>query len=344
MQIKNYRFKLLLIFIVLVLLRGNDFAFENFYSPTASRFKIGVITDEWHDGFRDRIVPVKIYYPHNDKYNPIIIFSHGLGGSRDNYGYLGTYWAARGYVVVHLQHKGSDSTLIETKEVLQTLRNMKNAVLDYSNYSNRPLDVKFALDELTRRSKGAFENIYKHMDFNNIGIAGHSFGAYTVLSIAGQAVGRGDAITYYGPDKRIKAGIAMSSDPAPVENIDTAYNKITIPIFHMTGTKDELKTGSLKDDALIGKTKAEERRLAFDYTHNAPAYLLIFKEGDHRLFSGLKRKRENEHDEEYRNIICAASTAFWDSILMQNQEAKMWFTGEELLKLLNGAGTFEQKP
>ena len=38
----------------------------------------------------------------------MIVFSHGLGGTRDGYEYLGRHWASYGYVSVHLQHKGSD--------------------------------------------------------------------------------------------------------------------------------------------------------------------------------------------------------------------------------------------
>ena len=43
---------------------------------------------------------------------PVVLFSHGLGGSREGYGYLGSYWAAHGYVAVHLQHIGSDETML----------------------------------------------------------------------------------------------------------------------------------------------------------------------------------------------------------------------------------------
>jgi len=63
----------------------------------------------WHDANRDRDVPVKIYSPKSGNGPfPVIIFSHGLVGSREGYEYLGRHWASRGYVSVHLQHYGSD--------------------------------------------------------------------------------------------------------------------------------------------------------------------------------------------------------------------------------------------
>ena len=44
---------------------------------------------------------------------PVIIFSHGLGGSRDGYEYLGRHWASHGYVSVHSTHIGSDTSALK---------------------------------------------------------------------------------------------------------------------------------------------------------------------------------------------------------------------------------------
>src|SRR5271170_3301939 len=77
---------------------------------TAERYSVEVLRYEWFDASRNRKVPVKIYYPNtSDGVFPVIIFSHGLGGSREGYEYLGRHWAACGYVSVHVQHLGSDN-------------------------------------------------------------------------------------------------------------------------------------------------------------------------------------------------------------------------------------------
>ena len=66
----------------------------------------------WQDAARDRPVPVKIYSPATGKGPfPVIVFSHGLGGSREGYEYLGRQWASQGYVAVHVEHLGSDTFL-----------------------------------------------------------------------------------------------------------------------------------------------------------------------------------------------------------------------------------------
>ena len=73
---------------------------------------VAEFTAEWTDTRRDREIPVRIYHPKDAEGKlAIVIFSHGLGGSRDGYRYLGTHWAGHGYVSVHLQHKGSDTAV-----------------------------------------------------------------------------------------------------------------------------------------------------------------------------------------------------------------------------------------
>lgn len=70
---------------------------------------MGVINLDWVDQARHRPVPARIYYPQDGAGPfPVIIFSHGLGGSREGYEYLDRFWASPGYVSVHIQHSGSD--------------------------------------------------------------------------------------------------------------------------------------------------------------------------------------------------------------------------------------------
>ena len=77
------------------------------YLPDRPLRKVATLLLTWHDPARNRDVPVKIYYPENARSAcPMIIFSHGLGGSRLGYSYLGQYWAGCGYISVHLQHHG----------------------------------------------------------------------------------------------------------------------------------------------------------------------------------------------------------------------------------------------
>src|SRR5439155_21437910 len=74
------------------------------YAPERKLATTDFLRFDWKDAKRDRDVPVKIYFP-TDAAGPVpvVIFSHGLGGTREHYEYVGRQWAANGYVVVHLQ-------------------------------------------------------------------------------------------------------------------------------------------------------------------------------------------------------------------------------------------------
>ena len=255
------RFSILLIACVTLSLAVLHAGESSDYRPAAATHSVATWSGDWLDQDRDRKIPVKIYFPDDPvpRRYPVVIFSHGLGGSRDGYSYLGQYWGSRGYVSVHIQHPGSDSTVIaDADRPLVKLQKLKKAMQDPANLSNRPKDVSFAIDQLARlQADESFAPRDGRLDMSHLAVAGHSFGAYTVLAVAGQAIGPDRSLVYYGPDRRIKAAIAMSSQTAHTSNLDDAYSRIRIPIFHMTGTKDQAPFGERGGDGseIVGDTQ-----------------------------------------------------------------------------------------
>ena len=73
------------------------------------------VTDfDWVDHARSRPVPARLYWPTGsapDTSVPLVVFSHGIGGSRQGYSYLGKHWSARGVASLHVQHVGSDDRI-----------------------------------------------------------------------------------------------------------------------------------------------------------------------------------------------------------------------------------------
>lgn len=301
----------------------------------ASTNEVEILLDDWRDAKRDRTVPVKIYSPKPGSGPfPVIIFSHGLGGSREGYEYLGRHWAGLGYVSVHLQHAGSDEAV--WRNVAPSERNgaMRRATLKPGNAIDRARDVSFAIDQLEKlnREKSPFQ---KRLNLDRIGVAGHSFGAHTTLTVAGQnyaprASGR-TALT----DSRVKAAVPMSAPvPANKSNLDAVYDAIKIPCLHMTGTKD---TSPIND------TKAEERRLPFDHSRNSDQFLITFKDGDHMIFSGRPRTLGGgEKDARFQELICESSTTFWNAYLRGDAKAKARLLNE-FKNSLGEDGEFEVK-
>jgi dienelactone hydrolase len=314
-------------------------------SPAADRFArewqtnsnphpVNVFRADWHDPSRNRTVPVKIYAPSTITTEPfpLIIFSHGLGGSREGYEYLGQSWAAQGYVTVHLQHPGSDESVWQDVGLGQRMTAMRRAAAQPRHALDRVLDVSFAIDELTRLN--ATNSIWRgKLDLNRIGVAGHSFGAHTTLTIAGAVYAGWSETTLADP--RVKAAIPMSAPvPANQSRLDTVFAGVKIPCLHMTGTKD---------DSPIGDTKAVERRLPFDHCRNSDQHLITFTDGDHAIFGGRERRLGGRKDAEFQRLICLSSLAFWDAYLRDDAEAKKWLT-TKFENALGNTGVFEKKP
>ena len=287
-------------------------------------FTVGTLKLEWRDAQRDREVPVKIYFPKNATGAcPVIVFSHGLGGTRDGYEYLGRHWASHGFVAVHLQHHGSDDGV--WKSAARPMEAMRAATMNLQNITNRPRDVSFAIDELTRLEKtdAAWRG---RLDLSRLGVAGHSFGAYTTLAVAGQGGAR-----LSGRDPRVQAAVPISA-PATKGSKPSIYDAITIPLLHITGTKD---------DSPIGNTSPADRRIPFDRIQNAPEFLLTFEGADHMVFGG---RRTQPGDLPTLKLVKASTTAFWEMTLRNDAEAKEWLSRTNGFQAALGAqGTFEQK-
>src|SRR4051812_39599848 len=104
---KNMRFALLVWIACAVCVSGAELP-----ATAPGTFAVETLKLEWRDAKRQRDVPAKIYFPKDATGAcPLIVFSHGLGGTRDGYEYLGRYWASHGYVSVHVQHLGSDDAV-----------------------------------------------------------------------------------------------------------------------------------------------------------------------------------------------------------------------------------------
>jgi predicted dienelactone hydrolase len=310
----------------------------------------------WRDVARGRDVPVKIYYPvagvgASDPACPVIVFSHGLGGSREGYAYLGEHWAAHGYVSVHVQHVGSDDAVWRTeKRKLAALRALRGAAKDPEVINARPLDVRFVIDRLTTLASDETFVLHGRLDLARLGVAGHSFGAFTTLAVAGKAYPKGGgAGTARWADPRVKAVIAMST-PAPSRPgkppSGAGYEAVRIPVFHLTGTEDT--------DAAGGADDASFRRIPYDYTSAAPAWLLTLEGGDHMVFGGpmqgdgrgerMKAKRKDrDRDPEFHALIQKATTAFWDAQLRGDAEASVWLDEGGLAKEATGLAKLEHK-
>jgi len=314
---------------------------QQFYAPPTPSMEVAVLMLDWHDAARDRDVPTKIYFPKEGAGPfPVVIFSHGLGGSRENYEYLGRHWAGCGYISVHLQHIGSDDGVWKDLPMAERGKSLQKAAANLSNALERPIDGQFALDQIERLNAADGSALRGRLDLKAMAIAGHSFGGYATLALAGQTFMLPFFQTKRYDEPRLKAAIQMSA-PAPAirRALDATYASITIPVMHMTGTKDFLE--------LLPQTTAADRRIPYDHMSGSETCLIIFNEGDHMIFSGRERMAASSEklaqDADFQKLICASTTAFWDAYLKDVPAAKTWLLEGGCEKIMGEQATFEHK-
>lgn len=294
-------------------------------SPDAEPFKILIKRGGFTDPAREnRTVPYKIYYPveHGLGALPVIVWSHGLGGTADGAAFLGRFVASHGYVVVNIQHAGTDSALWEGKpghpwDAIRATKITRGTTID------RFRDVPFVLDQL---SGWAAENPdVGEIDLSRLGMSGHSFGAMTTQIMAGQMFPDENGVLRSFRESRFRAAIAYS--PVPAHDEDTGgrhekagiYGPIAIPALYMTGTEDV---------SPLGGVTAKQREEPFEYAGAGDQTLAVLASGDHMVFAGSRGKlAENPLRGRHEAIIKVLSLAFWDGHLRGNKGAKAWLEG-----------------
>ncbi len=316
-----------------------------FWSASENRVYAGdssdtVIYQQWSDTARNRTIPVKFYLPKDmTKPLPVVIFSHGLGGSREAATYLGNYWAEHGYIGVFVQHPGSDESFWRPSfnprntSRDQLMGKFRQTLADPSHAVNRGNDVHFVLDQL-EKINATDPSLKGKFNLKEIAIAGHSFGSWTALTASGQCFFSKGANGFSSGDSRIKAAIYLSPTP-PRKGQDPAqvYGSIAIPGFHFTGTLDS---------SPVNNTNAADRRIAFDNITKSDQYLVILNGADHGVFGGRKRFMQKPNDEKHQEVTERLSTAFLDAYLRNDSKAKEWLA-QSAPSYVKPFGTYEMK-
>jgi predicted dienelactone hydrolase len=247
----------------------------------------------WRDPARNRDLPLLLRLPDGGGPAPVVLVSHGLGGSREGLGYLGRALAQAGFAVLHLQHPGTDDSLWRNGG--DTRLALAAAVTDAGRALDRILDVVFVLDALPRRP-----DLAGRLDLSRIAIAGHSYGAWLVQTMLGQRVPGGDrGLTL--PDPRLGAGIALSPIPPQGLPARVALDRVRAPILHVTGTEDR--------DFMGGNSPAS-RRLPYD-TIAAPGQVLaVFAGAAHGSFADEPGTGARWEDTAFHARTAALAVAF----------------------------------
>jgi predicted dienelactone hydrolase len=228
---------------------------------------------DWVDPARSRAVPARLHWPTSvvpGSRVPLIVFSHGIGGSRRGYSYLGRYWAARGIASLHVQHAGSDSSLW-VGNPLTVVDRLQRAAHE-SEALARAWDLQFALDRVLSSPYGA------QINRRRIVAAGHSYGANTALLAVGARVMR-EGQWVEARDARFAAAIVISAPPFYGESdLASVLSKIEVPNLHVTATNDVIQIPGYH-------SPAADRLALFNALATPRKLLAVFEGGSHSIFT-----------------------------------------------------------
>jgi predicted dienelactone hydrolase len=251
-------------------------------------------------------LPVRVHYPARISGPlPVIVFSHGLGGSRLGYEFLGKAWSERGYVVVLPSHRENvpPGVVEQEQHTIADLRAMKEAINDPVNWPVRPLDIRRTVDALASLPSHV-RALTGMLDLTCIGVGGHSYGAYTALLCAGARVRMEENRWRTFPEERARAFLALSPPGNGSRGLSAeSWSGIRAPLLTMTGTND---LGVLGEPATW-------REDAYKSLAGPDAGLVVLDGADHFSFSA-GRPRFPAEPRLLRQIE-AATLWFWDKHL-----------------------------
>lgn len=214
----------------------------------------------------ERIVPVCRHLTQTEP-RAWVILSVGYGGSRSGYAYLARSWATLGITTFVVEHVGSNLDVLKSFSHLpidERNREVIRRVHDSNELNARPADLALLYS--------ALKDELGHLP---LGLAGHSFGSYSVLASQGLKSHHIDVRPEVIPARAL---LVMSPQPPGMLFSPQELAKVDRPILVATGTKDGL---------LDGSGDYRERLKTYECLPADLARLIVFEGTEHMMFAGL---------------------------------------------------------
>jgi predicted dienelactone hydrolase len=258
-----------------------------------------------------RPLNVRVTYPVSGEHLPVIVFSHGLGGSKDAYQPLATYWAEHGFVVVQPSHADAGS--------LNTLAARSNLIGKTKNWSERPAEIKMVIDALPKLN--STPELKGRMDLSRIGMGGHSFGAHTTELVCGTKVNPFSRVGAL-EDPRPKCFLMISPQGTGSLFQPGAWAGIARPVLMISGDNDS---------SPIDGASPQWRKEVWDGFSAGDKYLLWVKDAYHG-FGGISGRQRfpgsGQLDPTQVETVQEVTTAYWDAYLKGDSGAKTALQGK----------------
>jgi acetyl esterase/lipase len=270
-----------------------------------------------HDPARDKDLQVRVTWPDADGTYPVIVWSHGAYGSKDNYQPLVRHWASHGYVVVQPTH--FDSLSLGLPRRLDRL---------FANFADRPRDVHFLLDRLaTLRAR--MTSFRGDLDPKRIGVGGHSFGAHTAQLVGGATTVDAAGKRTSHRDRRVDAVLLISPQGAGGELDAHSWDTLTLPTLVITGTLDRGRGGQ----PYTWRVEPFERAPA---GHKYLALVVGARHGFGGISGARLGRRAGGSAPAQVAAVQALTLLFWDAQLKASPRARAALASRELARESNG--------
>src|ERR1700677_3762337 len=194
------------------LLRGSVAGSMDAANASLDSYRKGLTVSELEKTYKN--VAVRDVQVRDGKW-PLLVFSHGSGGTRVGYVFFTEFMASHGYIVMAADHIGNSRYTIVNGKVVPA-----GGPRGQASTAGRPQDVSYLIDVATKMNGGSDGRFAGRVDLDKIAAAGMSFGGSTTENVVEK-------------EKRVKAGVML----APGGPTGDRTNFST-PIFMMIGTED----------------------------------------------------------------------------------------------------------
>jgi predicted dienelactone hydrolase len=286
----------------------------------------------------ERKVPIKVHLPKTAGPFPVVVLSHGAGGDWDTHYAQAQHLASYGYVVLCLEHTGSNRERMT--QGFRLMKNLEEMIHDADEVLARPKDVSFAIDRAETWNQ-THEKLRGKFDMQRVGVMGHSFGAFTTMVVCGMRPAlewltpRVEPGKGLGPDlfdSRVKCGVALS--PQGVGEpffIHESFGSLKRPLLGISGTEDRQQNG----------LTAENRLQAFSLWPSGPHKFIWLTKAKHLDFTDStgagRRSTPAPSREDVQPIVRAATLQFFNAHLKANMKATKQLNVDALKPYLRGA-------
>lgn len=287
----------------------------------------------------ERSIPIKVHIPTIGGPYPVIIVSHGAGGNWDTHYAQAQHLASHGYAVLCLEHVGSNTGRL--KGGLRFLSTLNEMIRDANEVLGRPKDVSFAIDR-AREWNTSHGTLRGRLNVGQVGVMGHSFGAYTAMVICGMRpaldwlqppVAPGSGLGPDLRDDRVACGVALSPQGADEPFfISQSFATLSAPLMGISGTDDRQQGGLPPKNRYKAFDLWPEKQGLHKFVWLANARHLDFTDSTGGEQFGLR----SANREDVQPIVKVAAVSFFNAHLKGDSSAAGNLTTTALQKYLRG--------